>query len=165
MTIKREAAFHEAGHALAAHRSKFHNIIGSINLEDYGSGEIYVSLSKEKLQTQGKAPNISAERDKEVAADLAVVLAAGLVAEQVAEVREHGLTANIKCAVPDHKLLQLQLANAGLSKKFDIHQNTARQLLEAEWSLVVDLSNYLFENISAPSADVIAFIESNKKTP
>lgn len=116
MRIKREAAFHEAGHAVAAHRSSFHNIVGPIDLGAYGSGEIYVSLSKAKLQAKGKTVDASSSRDKEVAIDLAVILAAGLIAERLAEENGLGVTANPECATPDHELLRQQLAYAGLSK-------------------------------------------------
>lgn len=161
MTIKREAAFHEAGHAIAAYRSSYHNVVGPINLAEYGSGEIYVSLSRKKLQAMGKAPDASSAKDKEVAIDLAVVLAAGLVAERLAEVREQGIIANPGCALPDHELMRQQLAEAGLSKKFDKHESTAAQLLEAEWALVRSLADYLHANTSAMPEDVTAFIESH----
>lgn len=159
MTIKIEAAFHEAGHAVVAHRSRFHNIAGPINLAAYGSGTIDISLSGAKLLSQGKAPTASAAKDKEVAVDLAVVLSAGLVAEQLAAGKVQGITANPKCAAPDHDLLQQELAAASLSKKFDKHEGTARQLLESEWSLVAALAAYLLEKISVQSTDVTAFIE------
>ena len=162
MTIKLEAAFHEAGHAVVAYRSRFHNIVGPINLAEYGSGEIYVSLSRVKLQAQGKASEASAEKDKEVAVDLAVVLSAGLVAERLAEVRGQGTTANPECSAPDHEMLQQQLVGAGLSKKFDRHEGTAKQLLESEWPLVAALSAYLFERISVEAEDVTVFIEQHQ---
>ena len=162
MTIKLEAAFHEAGHAVAAHRSRFHNIAGPVNLAEYGSGELYISLSRAKLQAQGKALSASAAKDKDVVVDLAVVLSAGLVAEQIAESRQQGITANLECAAPDHDLLQQQLAEAGLSKNFSIHERTARQLLEAEWSLVAALAVHLFERVSVQSGDVTAFIEQHQ---
>lgn len=162
MTVKPEAAFHEAGHAVVAHRSSFHNIVGPINLAEYGSGEMYVSLSRAKLQAQGKAPNALAAKDKEVAVDLAVILAAGLVAERLAEVREQGIIANPECAAPDHKMLQQQLAESGLSKKFDRHEDAARQLLETEWPLVAALAAHLLERISVMPADVTAFIEQHQ---
>lgn len=162
MTIKREAAFHEAGHALAAYRSSYHNVVGPINLAAYGSGEIYISLSRKKLHAKGKTPDASAARDADVAIDLAVVLAAGLVAEQIAEVREQGIVANPECALPDHELLQQQLVQAGLSKKFNRHESTAAQFLEAEWALVHALADYLHANTSVMPADVTAFIESHQ---
>jgi hypothetical protein len=163
MSVKREAAFHEAGHAVVAYRSRFHNIVGPINLAAYGSGEIFVSLSRTKLQTQGKTPTAAAARDKEVAVDLAVVLCAGLAAERLAECREPGIVASPECAVPDHELLRQQLAGAGLSQKFDRHEQAARQQLEAEWPLVLALANHLLEKTYVGAADVTAFIEEFQK--
>lgn len=158
MTVKREAAFHEAGHAVAAHHSKFHNIVGPINLEDYGSGEIYISLSKSKLAGHGKAADASSARDKEVVADLAVVLAAGLVAERLAEKREPGIVAIPRCALPDHELLLQQLAGAGLPEIIGPYEDQARQLLESEWGLVHKLAEHLLLHVSVPPEDAREFI-------
>jgi ATP-dependent Zn protease len=161
MTIKREAAFHEAGHAVVAHRSKFHSIEKSINLEAYGAGETSVSLSRSKLLAGGKIANASAERDKEVATDFAVVLCAGLVAERLAEVRENGITANQTCAIPDYDLMRQRLAIAGLSKRFDRHEAAAQEILESQWRLVSSLAAYLLERVSVESSEVKSFIDKH----
>lgn len=129
MTIKREAAFHEARHAIAAWKSKYHSLVGTISLADYGAGDTLVSVSKHKLQVGGKSLSTTIVEDPDVAKDFAVVLSAGLVAEQVAASKGENITANPQCAVPDHDLMKQQLAAAGLSKKFDKHEIVARQLL------------------------------------
>ncbi len=144
MTIKREAALHEAGHAVAAYRSRFHNIVGTINLEEYGAGNINVSLSRKKLEAGGKPTDLSAQKDKEVAADLVVVLCSGLVAERMAEKSETGLNANPECAEPDYELASQHLSRVGLSKKFDLYEQAAGRLLEMEWNLVTALADHLF---------------------
>lgn len=159
MTVKKEAAFHEAGHAVAAHLSKFHAVVGGINLEYYGAGEIFVSLSKTKLTVNGKATDASSERDKEVATDLAVVLSAGLVAERIAETKDSNLSANPQCAELDHKSMKRQLEGAGLSTKFDRHEEAAKKLLEDNWDLVNVVAEYLFDNQSVDAVDLREFIE------
>jgi len=93
--------------------------------------------------------------------DLAGVLAAGLVAERIAEERENGLKADPACAQPDHALLQQQLVNAGLSKKLDPHEHAARRLLESEWSLVADVAAFLLARTSVDSVEVQEFIDSH----
>lgn len=160
MSIKREAAYHEAGHAVAAYRSKFHNVIGTINLADYGAGEIFIFLSKSKLATYGKSNDQKLQYDKEVAVDLAVVLCAGLVAERIAERLGDGITANTACAEPDHSLQKAQLKMAGLSQNYDLHETTARCLLESEWSLVAELAAMLLKKTSVDAIEVIEFFES-----
>lgn len=160
MTIQREAAFHEAGHAIAAHRSKFHALVGPINLQQYGAGEVFVSLSKSKLQAAGKPVTVASQKDKEVVTDLAVVLCAGLVSERLAEERA-GLKANPNCAVPDHDLMKQQLVNAGLSARFDRHESSVRQMLESEWALVSSLADFLYQNVATDPTDVIEFIEQH----
>ncbi|MBK7356383.1 hypothetical protein [Propionivibrio sp.] len=160
MTIQRVAAFHEAGHAIAAHRSKFHTLVGPINLQQYGAGQIFVSLSKSKLQAAGKPATAASQTDKEVATDLAVVLCAGLVSERLAE-EKAGLKANQDCAVPDHDLMKQQLVNAGLSACFDRHETSARQLLEFEWALVSSLADLLYKNVTTDPTDIIEFIKQH----
>ena len=160
MTIQREAAFHEAGHAIAAHRSKFHALVGPINLQQYGAGQILVSLSKSKLQAAGKSIAAASQTDKEVATDLAVVLCAGLVSERLAEERS-GLKANPNCAIPDHDLMKQHLVHAGLSARLDSHEASARQLLEANWALVTSLADLLYKNVLTDPIDVIEFIEQH----
>lgn len=159
MTIKREAAFHEAGHAVAAHRSRFHNVVGQINLATYGAGEIYVSLSKQKLIAEGKPATPSAQLDKEVAKDLAVVLVAGLVAERLAQESDGDLKANPMCAEPDYHLMQQNLDAAGLSKKFNLHEEAAKIVLNSNWPLVDALAAYLFSEKTVASVSVHEFIE------
>lgn len=158
MTIKREAAFHEAGHAIAAHRSKFHALVGPIDLKQYGAGEVFVSLSKKKLQAAGKPVTATSQKDKEVATDLAVVLCAGLVSEHIAEDKA-GLKANPNCAIPDYDLMKQHLVNAGLSARFDRHETSARQLLEAEWALLSCVADFLYSNVVSEPVDVIELIE------
>ncbi|MEQ9346866.1 MAG: hypothetical protein RIG26_10530 [Thalassospira sp.] len=160
MTIKKEAAFHEAGHAVTAHLSKFHSILGEVRLESYGAGEVYISLSKSKLVANGKSPDASSARDKEVAKDLAVVLSAGLVAECIAETKDLSLSANPRCAEPDHEYLKKNLEDAGLSKKFDRHEKVAKELLEKNWDLVQKLADYLFEKKVVDAVDLELFFKS-----
>ena len=155
MNIKRESAFHAAGHTIAAHRSRFHNVVGSINLADRCLGASHIGPSATKLAASGQA---SAERDKEVAVDLAVILSAGLVAEQLAGDLEQGISADPSYSDPDHELMRQRLAGAGLSRRFDRHEATARQLLEAEWDLVCRLAAYLLENVYVDAYAIEVFI-------
>lgn len=158
MTIQYEAAIHEAGHAIAASKSKFHGIIGTINLQDYGAGEVFIFLSKSKLLSSGKMLNSSYQSDKDVVKDLAVVLCSGLVAERIAE-EKLGYKANPECAIPDYDFMKEQLRNAGLSQKFDFYEKISRQLLLANWPLVISLAEHLYTNNTIDAIDVNLFIE------
>lgn len=158
MTIQREAAYHEAAHAVLAHISIFHAIVGDINLLRYGAGELYISLSRSKCAAGGKPQDASAQRDQEVAKDLAIVLCAGLVGEQIASELDSTLTPNPECAEPDHALAEQQLQNAGLSKKYNLYQSQARDLLQKHWDTVEKLAKYLFANRSATRDQVVAII-------
>jgi ATP-dependent Zn protease len=148
MTIKKEAAFHEAGHAVVAFQSRFHAIVKSINLENYGAGEIFVSLSKSKLQKEGLPADPSSQTSKDVAADLAIVLSAGLVAERPASLRDAKLTANARCAIPDYDLARQQLHNAGLSEELTQYEEVAKQVLSSRWEMVEKLASILFYEVT-----------------
>lgn len=158
MVIKREAAYHEAAHAVLAHFSKYHTIIGDINLLSYGAGELYMSLSKSKCAAGGKPQDASAQRDKDVARDFAIVLCAGLIGEKIASTLDSTLTPNPECAYPDHVMVMQQLQIAGLSKKYDFYQLQARELLEQHWIIVDRLAEHLFANHSARPDQVVAII-------
>lgn len=158
MTIKREAAYHEAAHAVLADLSKYHAIVGEINLLSYGAGELYISLSRSKCAAGGKPQDPSAQKDKEVGRDFAVILCAGLVGEQMAAERDVTLTPNPESAEPDHALAQQQLQIAGLSRKYDLYQAQARDLLGKHWNTVERLATYLFANRSASPHQVARII-------
>jgi len=165
MPIKREAAFHEAGHAVVAFRSRFHNIAGPISLEQYGAGESLISLSKSKLRAEGLPVDETSVKLPEVVEDLAVILCAGLIAEQLASKFDASLKANPSAAIPDHDLVREQLSRAGLSKNLDRHEEAARDILSHEWALVDSLANYLYSKMSLDPSDVIAFLEKEDGAP
>ncbi|MDH5231603.1 MAG: hypothetical protein OEY38_16195 [Gammaproteobacteria bacterium] len=160
MAIKKEAAYHEASHAVVAHKSKFHSLVGDVNLEQYGAGEIFISLSKSKCTAAGKKAAPETQKDKEVAKELAVILCAGLMGEEIAAEKDSSLTPNEQCSVPDHELAVQQLKMAGLSSKYDFHQNSAREILNQEWETVERLTAYLFENHSADPSKMAEIIDA-----
>jgi hypothetical protein len=145
MAIKLEAAYHEAGHVVAAKRSKFHDVVGGINLEAYGSGQTDISLSKSKLQKAGKIPSSGSQRDKDVAQDFAVVMTAGFVAEEIAAEKNSKIVPNRQCADPDYSVLDGALVGAGLSRKTDRAEISARDLLLQDWDKVERIAALAFE--------------------
>lgn len=158
MDIKREAAYHEAAHAVLAYHSKYHALVGGINLLDYGAGEVYASPCKSKCAAKGKPYDANARKDKDMARDIAIVLCAGLAGERLAAEHDSNLIPNPTCAEPDHELTEQVLQLAGLSKKYDHYEAQARDLLKLHWPTVDHLAKYLFEKISATPDQVLAII-------
>ena len=158
MTIKREAAYHEAAHAVLASISKYHSIVKYINLHKYGAGEIYIALSKNKCAAGGKPQDISALKDKEVAQDFATVICAGLIGEKIASEQDNTLTPNKECAKEDYALMKQQLQHAGLSINSAMYETQARVLLEKHWDTVERLASYLFSNQMASPDQVSTII-------
>lgn len=98
------------------------------------------------------------ETNPEVARDLGRILAAGLIAEQIAAERDNTLTPNPACAAPDHELIVQQLSRAGLSRKFDKLEADARAVLEENWIVVEALAKWLFQMTTAGYVEVNQFI-------
>jgi hypothetical protein len=136
MPIERAAAYHEAAHAIVAHHSRFHALVGPINLASYGAGEIFISLSETKLKAAGKKTPPDAQKDTEVAQDLARVLTAGYIAEQIAAENDSKIIPNAECAKPDHDFLRQQLSAARLSLKFDRAEEGVREFLTSKWEVM-----------------------------
>jgi hypothetical protein len=147
---KPEAAYHEAGHALLAHVSRFH-IVGPIDLTSAGNGALFVGLSRSKCIAAGKAVSAATKRDPDVARDLAVILVGGLEAEQIAAESDPGLSPSAHAAVLDQALLSEALAGAQLSRKFDRYQGQAVASLRANWPKVEALVRVLLRDGACPS--------------
>lgn len=161
MSIKKEAAFHEAAHAVTAYYSKFHSLVHEINLMNYGAGEIFVSLSKSKCKAQGKFPTPETAKDEDVSKELAVILCSGYAGEQIATKYDSSLIPSRKAAGPDYQLAVQNLKAAGLSHKYDFHHDDARNILEQKWDVVNRLADHLFEVKSMTAEDIVVFIQNS----
>ena len=145
MDIKREAAYHEAGHVVIAKLSMFHDVVSGIDLSKYGSGYADISLSKSKLIKAGKKPDASSQTEKVVTQDFAIVMTAGYAAEQIAAEKNPNIVPNRRCADPDYLLLHQSLKNAGLSKKTDVAEASVRALLLENWEYVERIASAAFD--------------------
>lgn len=164
MTIKMVAAYHEAGHAVLTYRSKYHSLEKTISLNDYGSGEIFVSIEPSKLKGAGLPSPVKSQNNVMVTRDLALILVAGYVAEQIAAKLDNNIKPHLDCAKPDHDFLRMKLAAAGLSKRFDKFEREAAVLLNKEWHLVRGLAEFLFQNVTADAGTVFAELDRLSKT-
>tara|TARA_R110000824_G_scaffold24090_1_gene85323 strand:- start:22553 stop:23056 length:504 start_codon:yes stop_codon:yes gene_type:complete len=158
LSIKKEAAFHEAGHAIMAYLSAYHGLISGIDLKAYGAGDVYISLLKSKCAAAGLPQTPESAKRPEVAKDIGRILVAGLVAEKIAAERDKSLVPNPDCAIPDHELLRQQLETAGLSKKFDLLESETCAVLKENWAVVEELADFLFANVTANKDQVEAII-------
>lgn len=159
MAVNDEAAFHEAGHAVAAYWSRYHSLIRRVSLQDYGAGQTYISLSKKKLAAESKPVSSAMEADADVTSDYVVILSAGLVAEEIAEELEDGITANELCACQDREFIKQRLLDAGLAPEPARYETEARKLLRSRWGQVVGLASLLYRNVETDAVDVIEFLE------
>lgn len=160
MGIKKEAAFHEAANAVAAYYSKFHSLVHEINLMNYGSGEIFVFLSRAKCLEQGKPATAQTAQDKEVSKELAVILCAGYVGEQIASEHDSSLVPSRNSSGSDYQLAVQNLKAAGLSHKYDLHHANARELLESKWQVVEALAEHFLQVKKESAENILEFIKN-----
>lgn len=149
-----EAAYHEAGHAVLARKSTYHEVVGEVSLGSYKSGVTAVSLSKRKLLRAGKPADSSACRDPDVAREIAAILCGGLVAEQIAKEKGRKLSPTLDPAASDHQFARDQLAGAGLDTELTPHQAQAGALLREHWDHVERLAVALLSTGSRDAVDV-----------
>ncbi len=142
----RAAAFHHAGHAVAAHLSKYHVLAASLKVDSYGTGEIVAALSRRKLQTAGKAAEVSSRADPEVAAGIAVILAAGLASEEIAVARSLCAGVDRSMSDGDFEVARSELRLAGLSDDTVPYRQAALELLDSNWQRVERIAEALVLN-------------------
>ncbi len=155
MCIKKEAAYHEASHAVVANLSIFHSLVDQIDLKNYGSGETFISLSKRKLIAKGKSADSSNQHDKEVIIDMVVILCAGIVGEEIASEKHEAIIPDSTCSEPDKEFALELLQEAGLDDNLNIYNKSARKILVDEWDNVESLANALFQENSMLAIDVL----------
>jgi ATP-dependent Zn protease len=160
MSIKKEAAFHEAAHAVTAYYSKFHRLVLEINLRNYGAGEVFVSLSRSKCLRHGKAPSAGTTKDPDVSKELAVILCSGYAGEQIASEYDPLLNPSLKSADPDYQIAVQNLKAAGVSHNLDIYNEEARISLKSKWNVVEKLAEHLFEQKKETAENIIEFIKN-----
>lgn len=143
MTNSREAAFHQAGHAVATHLSRFHILAQGLKIDAYGSGEMTAALSRRKLMGADKIADAAARADPEVAVSIAVILCAGLVSEQIAAAKDPTLKPDPTRSAADSAAMRQELRGAGLPEDAEPHETNATLLLTAHWHRVEAIAEAL----------------------
>jgi hypothetical protein len=138
-----EAAFHHAGHAVAAHLSRYHVLALPLRIDAYGSGEVTAALSRRKLLAAEKVASADARADPEVAASIALILCAGLASERLAAERSVPLTPDPARSTGDLQMAREELRQAGLPDATEPHEDAAAALLAAHWPRVLSIAERL----------------------
>ncbi len=154
-----DAAFHHAGHAVAAHLSKYHALALPLRVDAWGGGEVTASLSRRKLIAADKVATAAARVDPEVAQSIAVILCAGLASERLAA--QHGLPISVDPARSrgDLEMARAELRGAGLPDDTGPSEIAATALLEIHWLRVKSVAARLAvsdELSPAEIADLLA---------
>jgi hypothetical protein len=137
------AAFHHAGHAVAAHLSKYHVVAMPLRLDAYGTGEIVAALSRRKLAAAEKIPSDAARADPDVAASIAVILCAGLASEEIAASRALPLIPDPRRSVGDFGAAASELIHAGIADGTQPYKDAATTLLTQQWRDVERVAEHL----------------------
>ena len=143
MTATREAAFHQAGHAVATHLSRFHVLVQPVSVDPYGTGEWTAGLSRRKLEAADKIVDPAARADPEVATSIATILCAGLSSELIAASKDAALDPDPARSSGDFALARQELRLSGLPEDLGPHESSAAALLAAHWADVERIADAL----------------------
>ncbi len=143
MTTSREAAFHQAGHAVATHLSRFHVLAQPLKIDAYGSGEMTAALSRRKLIGAEKVADAAARSDPEVATSIAVILCAGLASERIAAAKDPTLKPDPARSAGDFAAMLQELRGANLPDDPEPHERSATRLLTVHWHRVETVAEAL----------------------
>ena len=155
-----DAAFHHAGHAVAAHLSKYHALALPLRIDAYGSGEVTAALSRRKLLVAEKVASAATRVDPEVAKSIAVILCAGLASEQLAAARSVAVTPDPARSAGDLKMARDELRLAGLPDDTRPHEDAAAALLARHWRRVQAVAERLAVTEELSPAEIGALLES-----
>ena len=155
-----EAAFHHAGHAVAAHLSKYHALALPLRIDAYGGGEVTAALSRRKLLAAEKIATAAARADPEVAASIALILCAGLASEMLAAERSLPVTPDPARSAGDLRMASDELRQAGLSDATRPHEDAAASLLALHWRRVQAVAERLAVAEELTPAEIAALLDS-----
>ncbi len=155
-----EAAFHHAGHAVAAHLSKYHVLALPLRTDAWGSGEVTAALSRRKLIAADKIATAAARIDPEVAESIAVILCAGLASEKIAAERRLPVTPDPARSSGDLAMARAELRAAGLPDDTAPHETAASALLALHWLHVATIAERLVVAEELSAAEIAAVLES-----
>ncbi len=155
----REAAFHHAGHAVAAHLSKFHVLALPLKIDVFGTGDITAALSRRKLIAAEKIAAASARTDPEVAASIAVILCAGLASERIAATRSVGVTPDPERSAGDLAMARAELEQAGIECSTQPFEDAASALLVVHWVTVQAIAERLASVEELTPEEISALID------
>ncbi len=156
-----EAAFHHAGHAVAAHLSKYHTLALPLRIDVWGTGEVTAALSRRKLIEADKIATVAARVDPEVAESIAMILCAGLASERIAAQRDAPVKPDPKRSKGDLEMARAELRGAGLPDDTDPHEAAAAALLVVHWARVELLAERLAIAEVLTPAEIAALLESH----
>ena len=158
------AAYHEAGHAVCAVASRYHNLVYPISVAGAGAfGEAPVALSRSKVQAGGKPTEVAAAvADPDISADAAVVFLAGYAAEAryCRSVAGAGEAAELDRGPSnnDYRMAADALARAGVENTFHDLEAAATVRVEELWPVVSEFANELHRRRAFDPVDAIDFI-------
>jgi hypothetical protein len=155
-----EAAYHHAGHAVAAHLSKYHVLALPLKIDAYGSGDVTAALSRRKLLAAEKVAAFSARTDPEVAGSIAVILCAGLASERLAAARRVALKPDPKRSAGDFAMARAELQQAGIDPATRPYEDAAHALLDGHWATVQTIAERLALVEELSPAQISALIDA-----
>lgn len=159
MNVLRHAAFHEAGHAVAAHHSRFHRLSGNTRIYDGGGGVAPVNIDPEKMAAREAESILKRDFRLDIVRDWAGILFAGYCSTSIAE--RMGL---VRPNLPSGAGHDLDLMNRALkavrlsAERTEIFKKILDDLLR-EWWAVERVADFLCTQRTATAQQVREMVD------
>lgn len=158
MRNRRQTAFHEAAHAVAAFHSKFHFQSGRIRVSEDGGG-VRITINKKKVAKYLEAQDRPIDLPREIAVDCAIIACAGLAGVEIANERDADIEFDRIGIGHDCERARRALLAVDLPIDLKVPRDRARTMLEREWWAVKKVATFLLSEDRADAQVVYEMIE------
>ena len=153
--------YHEAGHAVLAVASRFHNLVDILAVEA-AYGEAPVAISRAKVKATGRPVEtcqdfVAAQADPEIAADGALVFLGGFSAER-RYCRETGVEPDPALSENDYFLAEHLLGLAGVQTSLEDLETESAKRVDALWPIISAFAEELNTRSLFDPIDALDFI-------
>ncbi len=156
---EKSAAYHEAGHAVAAVASRFHCVYRDVSIHN-GESKSPFSVSKRKLMAAGKLSDLPKMlEDPEIAIESAVVFFSGLAAERhYADSSEQRAPAVPASAKNDYEMARTVLKDAKVKTPVAVFETQAAEKVDELWPVITEFAEELLHRRAIDASEATEFI-------
>ncbi len=152
------AAYHEAGHAVAAIASRFHCVFRDVSLQN-GDARSPFSVSKRKLIAAGKLSELAdMVADPEIAIESAVVFFSGLAAERQYVESNARTKESPAAARDDYEMAKTVLRDAKIKTPVAVFETQAAEKVDELWPVIREFAEALLRRRTIDASEATEFV-------